>query len=177
MGLTKPSSTYKHPRKGQRPEVVPVTEAKEADPEKSKITGSAGGADKGKKVSRPNAETSASIKDAQIRLVLYPPSAGQLSLYDEMINSGVPANKALLGLLKKGFPKFEADLLAGKISAPTVELEKGGKPVDTTRNVSVEFFKRAKETFDPYDILSDRALGQRVAETIVRSVGKAGLNG
>lgn len=60
---------------------------------------------------------------------------------------------------------------------PTVELEKSGKPVDTTRNVSVEFFKRAKETFDPYDILSDRALGQRVAETIVRSVRKAGRNG
>ena len=177
MGLTKPSSTYKHPRKGQRPEVVPVTEAKEADPEKSKITGSAGGADKKKKGNDAHAVESASIKDAQIRLVLYPPSVGQLSLYDEMINSGVPANKALLGLLKKGFPKFESDLLAGKISVHKVELEKGGKPVDTTRNVSVEFFKRAKETFDPYDILSDRALGQRVAETIVRSVGKVGRNG
>lgn len=177
MGLTKPSSTYKHPRKGQRPEVVPVTKAKEADPEKSKITGSAGGADKKKKVCRANAAISIDKKDVQIRLILYPPVSGQLPLYDEMIKSGLSANKVLLGLLKKGFLKFETDLLAGKFSTPTIKFETDGKPVDTTRNVSSEFLNLAKELFDPYDILSDRALGQRVAEAVVQTVGKARRNG
>lgn len=177
MGLTKPSSTYEHPRKSKGREVNPTSEVMAPVSTKKNNTSSAGEAEKKKKVRRGNAATSIDKKDVQIRLILYPPVSGQLPLYDEMIKSGLSANKVLLGLLKKGFLKFETDLLAGKFSTPTIKLETDGKPVDTTRNVSSEFLNLAKELFDPYDILSDRALGQRVAEAVVQTVGKARRNG
>lgn len=177
MGLTKPSVKYEHPRKRNAQEAGTVSKTIVSVPEEKSDTGFAGAAIKKKKGDEPRASTSSHKKHAQIRLVIYPPVAGQLPLYDEMISSGVAPNKALLGLLKKGFPKFEADLLAGKVTVPATELATNGKPVNTTRNVSTEFMNLAKDLFDPYDILSDRALGQRVAEAIVRSIAKVGHNG
>lgn len=176
MGLTKPSVKYEHPRKRGAQVAGTVSKTTISVPKEKSDTGFAGAAIK-KKGDEPRVSASSYKKDAQIRLVIYPPVTGQLPLYDEMISSGVAPNKALLGLLKKGFPKFEADLLAGKVTVPATELETNGKPVDTTRNVSAEFMNLAKDLFDPYDILSDRALGQRVAEAIVRSITKVGRNG
>jgi len=108
----------------------------------------------------------------QLRLVIPSPAAGQLQLHDEMIAAGYTSKQALLGLLKKGFDRFEAELLADKIAVPADPLETNGKPVDTTRNVSPQFFEKAKALFDPFDVLSDRAFGQRIGDAIIRTASK-----
>ena len=109
-------------------------------------------------------------KTEQFRLVLYPPVSGEVPVYDAMLKAGFPANRALLGLLKKNFDAFEANLLAGKITSAAEELKTQGNPVATMRNVSPLFIEEARKTFDPFDVLSGRALGRRVAEHILRSM-------
>lgn len=109
-------------------------------------------------------------KSELIRLVVYPPVKGQIEIYDRMIEAGFVPKRALLGLLKKGFQEFEVDLLARNIVSPANELQTDGKPVDTTRNVSPQFINYANALFDPFDVLSDRALGRCIAETILRRV-------
>lgn len=111
-------------------------------------------------------------QSVQLRLVIPSPAAGQLQLHDEMIAAGYTSKEALLGLLKKGFDRFEEDLMADKIAVPADPLKPNGKPVDTTRNVSTQFFEKAKALFDPFDVLSDRAFGQRIGDAIIRSARK-----
>lgn len=111
-------------------------------------------------------------KTEQFRLVLYPPVEGQVPVYDAMIKAGFSPNRALLGLLKKGFDAFETDLLVGNVFATSKELKTDGSPVDTTRNVSPQFMEKAREVFDPFGVLSGRALGRAVAEHILHMSSK-----
>lgn len=163
MGIKQPPD-YVYPKKRKRqaaePEPQTVTPAEPARlPNKKK---------KGKR-SGTQIQSGQSV---QLRLVIPSPAAGQLQLHDEMIAAGYTSKQALLGLLKKGFDRFEADLLADKVAAPTDPLETNGKPVDTTRNVSLHFFEKAKALFDPFDVLSDRAFGQRIGDAIIRTARK-----
>ena len=163
MPIKKPGA-YVHPKRKDQPAQTLDPEARPAEP-----------APKPRPVRRSPAAQATKLsneKTEQFRLVVYPPVEGQIPLYDEMIKAGILSNRVLLGLLKKGFGAFEADLLAGKITAENGEFETHGKPIDTTRNVSPRFVAVARETFDPFGILSDRALGRCVAETILRNAQK-----
>ncbi len=165
MGIKQPTGAYVHPGKRKRapdvpkgPSVIPA--AKGRIPVKKKREA----------VARPVARCRR--KSRMVRLVVYPPAPGQIPLFDRMIAAGYSSRQALLGLLKKGFSQFENDLLNDKVTAPADQLNTEGKPVDTTRNVEAEFIQKAKDIFDPFDMLSNRALGHRIGETIIRSVSK-----
>ena len=178
MGITKPD-TYVHPKKCKPPTHEIVT-AETSEQTVSETTGGAGGTNKKKKgmsVSRPNVSSTRGEERVQLRLIISPPVSGQLEIFDQMIKANYPSNKAVLGLLKKGFPKFEADRFAGKIKVSEDELATKGKAVDTTKAVSPKFLRQVKELYDPFDVLSERALGQCVAEAILRSVAKEATNG
>lgn len=178
MGITKPGA-YVHPRKRHKV----ATEIATAEPSGETAKGSTDKADrankkkKGMGVSRTNVSSADTIERVQLRLIISPPVSGQLKIFDKMIQAKYPTNKALLGLLKKGFPKFKADLLAGKIKVSQDELKTDGKAIDTSKAVSVELLCKVKELYDPFDVLSERALGQRVAEAILRSCEKEATNG
>ena len=170
MGIKQPTGRYIHPSKRKRASDVFATPAsapmaEDRIPIKKKREEDAPKADQTDEVS------------VLVRLVIYPPAPGQLLIYDQMIDAGYSSKQALLGLLKKGFSQFEADLLNGRVNAPGDQLTTSGKPVDTTRNVSAAFIEKAKAIFDPFDMLSNRALGQRIGETIIRSVAKDHADG
>ena len=170
MGIKQPTGGYVHPSKRKRASDVPGTStaapvAQDRIPIKKK-----------REEDAPKADRSGEAS-VLVRLVVYPPAPGQLLIYDQMIGAGYSSKQALLGLLKKGFSQFEADLLNGRVNAPGDQLTTSGKPVDTTRNVSAAFIEKAKAIFDPFDMLSNRALGQRIGETIIRSVAEGHANG
>lgn len=177
MGITKPVK-YVHPKK-RSIETGRAEQRSNASAEQQDVTtGFAREPEKGRKkksvldVSFASANhKTCTEKHVHIRLILYPPVEGQVPLYDQMIKANYPPNKVLLGILKKRFQKFEADLMAGKIEAVPNELKTSGKPVDTTRKVTAEFISCAKAVYDPFDILSERALGQRIAEGILLVAG------
>lgn len=102
-----------------------------------------------------------------IRLVARPPLPGQVKLYDNMLAGGLSSKQALLGLLKRGFDEFNSDLSTGKFVEGNPVLTTDGKAVETTRSIDSEFLKRARAVFDPFGILSDRALGQKIGEAII----------
>ncbi len=161
MGIKQPPA-YVHPKKRKR-------EEQSLEPQTPKKTDGSDLPKKKKKVAQFRPEA-ASVKTEQFRLVIYPPVTGQIAIYDEMIKSGFTPKRALLGLMKKEFSQFEAELLAGNISRPTDDLKSDGKPIDTTRNVSPQFIKAAKTAFDVFEVLSKRALGRCVAEAVLRMV-------
>lgn len=173
MGIKQPPA-YVHPNKrktatseplGQAPQQVTKTERPKREKERIEP------------VKQSRATVDSAEKTIQLRLVVYAPANGQVPLYDQMIASGFEPKAALLGLLKRGFPTFEKKLLAGLIKASANDLDASGKPVDTTRNVSTQFMETAKTLFDPFDVLSDRALGRKIAETIVSQIEKDGTDG
>ncbi|MGB7335704.1 MAG: hypothetical protein WBD01_07935 [Salaquimonas sp.] len=112
-----------------------------------------------------------------IRLVACPPAAGQIARYDEMIDHGLTPKQAILGLFKQGFDTLETDLLAGRISPLKNSIVSNGNAVETTRTVTREFIQLAKSHFDPFDVLSNRALGQCIGEHILYQVAKRGGDG
>lgn len=105
-----------------------------------------------------------------IRLVAIPPAEGQIKIYDKMIAAGMAPKAAVLGLLKNGFKAFENVLLSDQSAAPEFEydgLDK--KAIETHRSVSPEFLLAAQNKFDPFGVLSRRALGMRIGQAIILS--------
>ena len=167
MGIKQPPS-YVHPNKRKRQPV----ETKEQAP--APVTTPEPPKKEKREVRKPRVLDGS--RSDQVRLVIYPPTAGQIAIYDEMIAAGYSSKQALLGLLKKGFSQFETDLLAKNVTTPPDQLLTDGKPVDTTRNVTPQFIEAAKGVFDPFDMLSDRALGCRIGEAVIRATSEPGDN-
>ena len=162
MGIKQPTGGYIHPSKRKRASDVPATPASAPVVQ--------GGIPIKKKREKASAKADRSGEaSVLVRLVVYPPAPGQLLIYDQMIGAGYSSKQALLGLLKKGFPQFETDLLNGRVTAPADPLTTSGKPVDTTRNVSAAFIEKAKAIFDPFDLKTQ--IGQSVENFIQRRLG------
>ena len=172
MGIKQPPA-YVHPNKRKTatpepPGPTPHQAAKTKRPKREK--------ERTEPVKHRRATVDSAEKTIQLRLVIYPPTSGQIPLYDQMIASGFAPKTALLGLLKRGFSEFERKLMTDTIRAPLDNLKVSGQPVDTTRNVSPQFVEAAKHLFDPFGILSDRALGRKIAETIISQIEGIGAD-
>ena len=173
MGIKQPPA-YVHPNKRKATPGEPVRRVTE---QASKTGRPKREKERSAPVKQARATKGNAEKTIQLRLVMYPPTSGQIPLFDQMIASGFAPKAALLGLLKRGFPVFEKKLLEGSIKALADDLDTMDTPIDTTRNVSPQFLKAAKTLFDPFGVLSDRALGRKIAETIVSQIGKEGSDG
>ena len=173
MGIKQPPA-YLHPKKnaGSDPALKQQTTAR----------GQTSGNSVKKKESqraRLNELTKQALKPSEqpkelIRLVACPPMAGQITRYDEMVAHGLTPKQAVLGLFKQGFDAFKTDLLTGRISPIENPIVSSGNAVETTRIVTLEFIQLAKSHFDPFDVLSNRALGQCIGEHILYQVTKRG---
>lgn len=111
-----------------------------------------------------------------VRLVVRPPLPGYVVLYDNMLNGGLSSKRALLGLLKRGFPQFKSDLLTGKDTKENTVMFDDGKVIETTRSIDSIFLEKARAAFDPFGVLTDRALGQKIGEAIVCRAAKEKIN-
>ena len=83
-----------------------------------------------------------------------------------MIDGGVSPRQAILGLLKRGFAEFEADLRSGKVSGSANSYQTEDEVIETTRSVDETFVASCKQVFDKFDVLSNRAVGSKIGEAI-----------
>lgn len=171
MGITKPLG-YEHPNKRKRRiseedaegpthvEAQQLPKKKERGAEKRRV--------------EPSAATSIAEtrKCAVVRLLVYPPAKGQVAVYDEMIEAGIAPRTAILGLLKRGFGDFQAAVMQGSIKPLQFDVPSDEAAIETTRQVSPEFVANVKSIFDPFGILSDRALGRTMGETIIAAADR-----
>lgn len=132
---------------------------------------------KKKRIERPNGlaggKTSQnSEQDTKtVRLVAQPPKAGEFAIYDEMIASGLTSKKAVLAMIGKGFEKLDANALK------PVSYECEGEAIETNRIFRVEDLSALKEEFDPFGILSKRAIGKKIGEALLAKAIKEMGNG
>jgi len=176
MGIKKVPFDYEHPNKKKREKTDPAQRA--AAPEESVVVPK-----KEKRQAKPTQTDAAKVANSgefseteMIRLVAYPPAAGQIKLYDIMITGGLTPKQAILGILKRYFGQFEGLVFSGKVSIAKTEVGKNGEAVETNRSVSKEFLARAKEVYDPFGVLSKRALGMKIGEGILHQAKVRGSN-
>jgi hypothetical protein len=176
MGIKKVPFNYEHPNKKKREKsepaqqatapavsgVVPKTEKRQAKPKETDAA--------------EVANTGELRETEMIRLVAYPPLSGQIDLYDKMVKGGLSSKQAILGILKRNFGQFEDLVFSGKVSIAKTEVGKNGEAVETNRSVSKEFLARAKEVYDPFGVLSKRALGMKIGEGILHQAKVRGSN-
>ncbi len=170
MGFKKAPNGYRHPRKKAKraiPSPIPdhrgqtvreATKEKKAQPRfQGQLKSSRDG----------GSDQQSSIL---IRLVAVPPAEGQIKIYDQMIAAGLAPKIAVLGLLKNGFKAFENVLLSDRSIVPEFEYDSSDeKAIETHRSVSPELLLAAQTKFDPFGVLSRRALGMRIGQAILLS--------
>jgi len=93
-----------------------------------------------------------------------------------MIKGGLSPKQAVLGILRRSFDQFESLVFAGKVSTLKTEIGKGGQAVETNRSVSKKFLAKAKEVYDPFGVLSKRALGMKIGEGILHQTTDGRVN-
>jgi len=167
LGIKKIPFNYEHPGKKKlgRSEIKQETPAR-VENDVLAVKEKRGGRPKPLQTTAAKSSPTSSAKTVFLRLVVKPPKAGRFELYDEMIADGLTPKQAILGLLKHGFFQFEKDIKSNKISAKNLNYEAVGQAVETTRSVDPEFISLCRDVFDKFDILSNRALGQKIGEAI-----------
>lgn len=163
MGIKQPPN-YVHPNKKKKEEKPNVDLMHERAALKPQSVAPV----KRNKVSKPSKSfQTQSSEMILIRLVAKPPLPGQIKIYDDMVAGGLSSKQAILGLFKREFPKFVSDMLANKIGKENDVAVENSYAVETTRGVDIKFIEKARSVFDPFGVLSDRALGQRIGEAII----------
>lgn len=159
MGIKTPP-TYVHPSKTKKQN----TSKKESTPETIE---SAEPAKKGKRAENPIVSVPGKAKQPSkpsthtIRLVAHLPKSGMFPIYDKMIASDLSPKKTVLALIGRGFETLDASNLK------PASYEFGGETVETNRTFKSEDFSLLSEKFDPFGILSKRALGIKIGEALM----------
>lgn len=113
--------------------------------------------------------------DIQIRLVSRIPTQGQLIIYDQMTKAGMSPSRTIRGLWKRDFSLLETQLEEGAVNdLDQMQFEK--LSIETTRLVSTQFYNKAAKRFDPFGLLSKRALGQKIGEAVINLIRKEEVN-
>lgn len=90
------------------------------------------------------------------------PAPGVSASFDAMA-SHHDGNTALKTLLKRAMPEYEDLLRANKITNVPDEYETSGDTTDTTRMMDIDLVNTARQHFDPFGVLSMRALAKKIA--------------
>lgn len=171
MGLIKPDK-YVHPNKRKRHEASENTQSK-IPVIKTKV------AIKKKKVEDPVDRSNQRLPNSAvasetvlIRLVSRVPQRGQITLFDDMTASGLSAKEAILGIWKRKFENLDAVIADQDFKGTTqIEFEKQ-KAIETNRKVTPDVRLSIQSKIDPFNILTDRALGQKLGEALLIQSGK-----
>lgn len=164
MGIKKVPFAYEHPKKrtpgSSLPARQPIVSSDRPEhrhkEKKEEIDGSAANIE-------PTKTT--------IRLVARIPLKGALPLFDQMCASGLSERKAVLGLFKLGFPKLGQDLTNSK-SSVEANYASHDTTVETTKTVPGTTMADLRQAIDPFGVMSDRAIGQRLGEAILWAAGQ-----
>ncbi len=166
MGITKPP-TYEHPRKRKRraskselPNPARVENSKSPVREKEDDWDSG-------QARKLSSAPQASTDTIRVRVVAYEPTPGQLKRYDEMIASGIASKVALLGLLRNARAKISDLAKLPSMTISNLDYDHGNEFVETNWSLSGDHANRLKSLFDPFGILTPRALGAKIGTAII----------
>lgn len=166
MGITKPPA-YEHPGKRKRqiaepkPQVAERVE-KTAGPIREKRDGRVGGYIPMRKETPNQGECK-----VRVRVVAYEPISGELNLYDDMIESGIDTNSALLGLLRNARSGLDELVKRSSRSISNLDYQHGKQFAETNWSLSADQATQLKALFDPFGILTPRALGAKIGTAII----------
>lgn len=106
-------------------------------------------------------------EQVHLRVVAYEPRPGELKRFDEMIGGGITNKDALLGLLRNA--RHKIDDLAKRSSKQVDDLtyDHGSEYVETNWSLSERVVGQLKSVFDPFDILTPRALGAKIGAAVI----------
>lgn len=155
MGIKKPNVAYEHPNKTKSTD-------KSSTPKNSKPP-----AILAKELPAP--KTSETI---HVRIIAHYPTEGACEVFDQMCEANIAPKTAMLALLKKGIPEFEERCANNEIDKIDILSQLKPEFIETTRALSKSTFETAKNHFDPFDVLSLRALGVKIGDAIFASVAK-----
>ncbi len=104
----------------------------------------------------------------RFRLAAHPPAHGEIKIFDIMVESGMSKKEALLALMRKGTSYLDQVGLVTAICEKDALYKRDvGNAIETNRIVDVSVWKKLKQRFDPFDVLTTRALGVRVGEAVI----------
>lgn len=171
MGLIKPD-TYVHPNKREKQDVPEKATAGQTvkDPKvavkKKKVE------ERTDKPNRSEPKIEVESTTVLLRLVARVPANGQIKLFDDMIDEGLSPKEIILGIWKREFGNIET-LISDHDFKSTTPLEfENRKAIETTRKVTSELLISIQSKIDPFNILTERALGQKLGEAILIHSGK-----
>lgn len=172
MGIKKPPA-YVHPRKRASSEEVlsddrptPKKDKKEQANRKKVEDGPLD------QIAIPELESNEGKATVLLRLVARVPETGQIPLFDQMIIGGLSPKDAILGIWKREFEKLVIKLRADEFHKSTEVKFSSRKPIETTRKIKPNLMQTITAEFDPFGILTDRALGQRIGEALISQAEK-----
>jgi len=166
MGIKTPPA-YQHPAKRdlQHPRVEPNLSAdakRSQDPIKEKQRNGRGRQNDNVKISpTPNSEM------VRVRVVAFQPVPGEITIFDEMVESEIASRDALLGLLRNA--KGKIDDLAASQSKASAQLSyaHGKECVETNWSMPDDKLIRLKSLLDPFNILTPRSLGAKIGSALI----------
>lgn len=163
MEFKKPPSSYVHPRKKSKLSVETLKPELSANDVGKKSTA----IPKSTKSIKQRSSMSREQDFIMLRLLAPIPKMGECNTFDKLIDSGLSSKDAALGLLKKGFDDFEQKISSGTymISPNVFTISKD--IVETNRRSPLAFYNSAIEFFDPYELLTKRALGLKIGTAIL----------
>lgn len=171
MGLIKPDK-YVHPNKRKRHEAsekaqaqIPVENSKEAVKNKN-VELPVDQSDLQQPLSTITGET------VLIRLVARVPEQGQIAFYDSMIVDGLSPKEAILGIWKREFGNLDTTIADYDFKTSCQLGFEKRKAIETTRKITPDALRTIQSKIDPYNILTDRALGQKLGEALLIQSGK-----
>lgn len=167
MALLKPKP-YVHPNKRKRQDAEACTQTPTSDDSEEKaIKRNEEDCPKARPIGNLKAAVTQVVSKEEkvtIRLQVRLPQKGQLPLYDEMIASKLSHKQVVLGMLTKGLRSIANDAtLLNQIKTYEPQLEF----IETRRTIKAQLVTDMKGKFDQYDILSERALGQKIGEALL----------
>ncbi len=90
------------------------------------------------------------------------PAPGVSETFDA-IASHHDGNTAMKTLIKRAMPAYEERLRTGRMSGVPEDYPAGDDATDTTRMMDAELINAARQHFDPFGVLSMRALARKIA--------------
>jgi len=150
LGIKKPNIAYQHPNKA-----------------KNSTTASNDRPISGKQKSSLVSLSSERSDTMNVRIIAHYPVKGSIRPFDLMIDAKIDPKTAILSLLKKGIPVFENICAVQAIDDINLDFEHGSEYVETTRAMSAIAFAEARQHYDPFEVLSKRALGAIMGKAIL----------
>lgn len=155
MGIKKPDVAYEHPNKARNTDKSSTSKNSKPPAILAKEL--------------PAPKTSETI---HVRIIAHYPTEGACEVFDQMCMANIDPKTAMLALLKKGVASFEISCANGDIDRIQFRGPVEPEFIETTRALSKDAFETAKSHFDPFDVLSLRALGRKIGAAIMASMAQ-----